>query len=285
MLVTTDILLNDAIKSNYAVGAFNISNREFLVAIVLAAKELGSPLIIQASESTVNFLGFDYLKYLIQFVDKFSGEIPIAFHLDHSRHLEIVVGAIRAGFTSIMYDGSHLSFEENVENTKEVVKIAKAIGIPVEGEIGKIGGVEEHIKVQEDEAIYTEPEDAVRFYELTQVTSLAVAIGTVHGMQKKNAKINFQRLDEIHKKLPEVPLVLHGSSGVPKEDIQKAIQLGIRKVNIATELKMAMASGIKEVLENNVIEPRDYLLSGIERVKNEVKNNILILGSGNRVIQ
>jgi ketose-bisphosphate aldolase len=283
LLVTTDILLKDAMQGNYAVGAFNISNREFLVAIVLAAKESGSPLIIQASESTVKFLGFDYLKYLIQFADKFSEEIPIAFHLDHSRHLEMVVGAIRAGFTSIMYDGSHLSFEENVENTKEVVKIAKAVGIPVEGEIGKIGGVEEHIKVQEDEAIYTEPEDAVKFYELTQVTSLAVAIGTVHGMQKKNAKVNFQRLDEIHKKLPNVPLVLHGSSGVPKEDIQKAIQFGIRKVNIATELKMAMAFGIKEVLRNDTIEPRDYLLAGIERVKNEVKNNILILGSGNRI--
>jgi fructose-bisphosphate aldolase class II len=283
LLVTTDILLKDAIKSNYAVGAFNISNREFLVAIVIAAKEMKSPLIIQASESTVKFLGFNYLKNLIRFADKFSEQIPIAFHLDHSRNLDMIMGAIRAGFTSIMYDGSHLSFEENVSNTKEIVKIAKAVGIPVEGEIGKIGGVEEHIKVKEDEAIYTEPEDAVRFYELTQVTSLAVAIGTVHGMQKKNAKVNFQRLEEIHNRLPEIPLVLHGSSGVPKEDIQKAIQLGMRKVNIATELKMAMASGIKEVLENNIIEPRDYLLAGIERVKNEVKNNILILGSGDRI--
>lgn len=283
MLVTADLLLREAVNSDYAIGAFNISNREFLVAIILAAKEANSPLIIQASESTVKFLGFDYLSYLIKFADKFSENIPVAFHLDHSRKLEYIVGAIRAGFTSIMYDGSHLPFDENVATTKEVVKIAKAVGIPVEGEIGRIGGVEEHIKVKEDEAIYTEVEDAIKFYELTGVTSLAIAIGTAHGMQKKNAKINFQRLEEIHSRLPEVPLVLHGSSGVPKEDIKKAIKLGIKKVNIATELKMAMASGIKKVLDNGAIEPRDYLTEGIENVKREVLNNIDILGSAGRV--
>jgi len=283
LLVTADLLLKEAVNSDYAIGAFNISNREFLVAIILAAKEANSPLIIQASESTVKFLGFDYLSYLIKFADRFSENIPIVFHLDHSRRLEIIVGAIRAGFTSIMYDGSHLPFDENVSTTKEVVKIARAVGIPVEGEIGRIGGVEEHIKVGEDEAIYTEVEDAVRFYELTGVTSLAIAIGTAHGMQKKNAKINFQRLEEIHSRLPEVPLVLHGSSGVPKEDIKKAIKLGIKKVNIATELKMAMASGIKKILDNGSIEPRDYLTEGIENVKREVLNNIDILGSAGRV--
>lgn len=283
MLVTADLLLREAVNSDYAIGAFNISNREFLVAIILAAKEANSPLIIQASESTVKFLGFDYLSYLIKFADKFSENIPVAFHLDHSRKLEYIVGAIRAGFTSIMYDGSHLPFDENVTTTKEVVKIAKAVGIPVEGEIGRIGGVEEHIKVKEDEAIYTEVEDAIKFYELTGVTSLAIAIGTAHGMQKKNAKINFQRLEEIHSRLPGVPLVLHGSSGVPKEDIKKAIKLGIKKVNIATELKMAMASGIKKVLDNGTIEPRDYLTEGIENVKREVLNNIDILGSAGRV--
>jgi len=283
LLVTADLLLREAVNSDYAIGAFNISNREFLVAIILAAKEANSPLIIQASESTVKFLGFDYLSYLIKFADKFSENIPVAFHLDHSRKLEYIVGAIRAGFTSIMYDGSHLPFDENVTTTKEVVKIAKAVGIPVEGEIGRIGGVEEHIKVKEDEAIYTEVEDAIKFYELTGVTSLAIAIGTAHGMQKKNAKINFQRLEEIHSRLPGVPLVLHGSSGVPKEDIKKAIKLGIKKVNIATELKMAMASGIKKVLDNGTIEPRDYLTEGIENVKREVLNNIDILGSAGRV--
>jgi len=283
LLVTADLLLKEAVNSDYAIGAFNISNREFLVAIILAAKEANSPLIIQASESTVKFLGFDYLSHLIKFADKFSENIPVVFHLDHSRRLETIVGAIRAGFTSIMYDGSHLPFDENVATTKEVVKIARAVGIPVEGEIGRIGGVEEHIKVREDEAIYTEVEDAVRFYELTGVTSLAIAIGTAHGMQKKNAKINFQRLEEIHSRLPEVPLVLHGSSGVPKEDIKKAIKLGIKKVNIATELKMAMASGIKKALDNGTIEPRDYLTEGIESVKKEVLNNIDILGSAGRV--
>lgn len=281
MLVTTDILFKEAVNSDYAIGAFNISNREFLIAIILAAKEAKSPLIIQASESTVKFLGFDYISHLIRFADKFSENIPIAFHLDHSRRLETIIGAIRAGFTSIMYDGSHLPFEENVNNTKEIVKISKAVGIPVEGEIGKIGGVEEDIK--EDRIIYTEVEDAVRFYELTGVTSLAIAIGTAHGMQKKNAKINFQRLEEIHSKLPGVPLVLHGSSGVPKEDIKTAIRLGIKKVNIATELKMAMASGIKKILDNGTIEPRDYLEEGINSVKKEVLNNIEILGSAGRV--
>lgn len=281
MLVTTDILFKEAVNSDYAIGAFNISNREFLIAIILAAKEANSPLIIQASESTVKFLGFDYISHLIRFADKFSENIPIAFHLDHSRRLETIIGAIRAGFTSIMYDGSHLPFEENVNNTKEIVKISKAVGIPVEGEIGKIGGVEEDIK--EDRIIYTEVEDAVRFYELTGVTSLAIAIGTAHGMQKKNAKINFQRLEEIHSKLPGVPLVLHGSSGVPKEDIKTAIRLGIKKVNIATELKMAMASGIKKILDNGTIEPRDYLEEGINSVKKEVLNNIEILGSAGRV--
>ncbi len=283
MLVTTDILFKEAVNSDYAIGAFNISNREFLVAIVLAAKESNSPLIIQVSESTVKFLGFDYISHLIEYADKFSENIPIVVHLDHSRRLETIVGAIRAGFTSIMYDGSHLPFEENVESTREIVKISKAVGIPVEGEIGKIGGVEEHIKVKEDEIIYTSVEEAVRFYELTGVTSLAVAIGTAHGMQKKNARINFQRLEEIHSKLPDVPLVLHGSSGVPKEDLKTAIRFGIKKVNIATELKMAMADGIKRILDGGAIEPRDYLNEGIENVKREVLNNIEILGSAGRV--
>lgn len=283
MLVTTDILFKEAVNSDYAIGAFNISNREFLVAIILAAKELNSPLIIQVSESTVKFLGFDYISHLIEYADKFSENIPIVVHLDHSRRLETIVGAIRAGFTSIMYDGSHLPFEENVESTREIVKISKAVGIPVEGEIGKIGGVEEHIKVKEDEVIYTSVEEAVRFYELTGVTSLAVAIGTAHGMQKKNARINFQRLEEIHSKLPDVPLVLHGSSGVPKEDLKTAIRFGIKKVNIATELKMAMADGIKRILDGGAIEPRDYLNEGIENVKREVLNNIEILGSADRV--
>ncbi|HOL54425.1 MAG TPA: class II fructose-bisphosphate aldolase [bacterium] len=283
MLVTTDILFKEAVNSDYAIGAFNISNREFLVAIILAAKESNSPLIIQVSESTVKFLGFDYISHLIEYADKFSENIPIVVHLDHSRRLETIVGAIRAGFTSIMYDGSHLPFEENVESTREIVKISKAVGIPVEGEIGKIGGVEEHIKVKEDEVIYTSVEEAVRFYELTGVTSLAVAIGTAHGMQKKNARINFQRLEEIHSKLPDVPLVLHGSSGVPKEDLKTAIRFGIKKVNIATELKMAMADGIKRILDGGAIEPRDYLNEGIENVKREVLNNIEILGSVDRV--
>lgn len=283
MLVTTDILFKEAVNSDYAIGAFNISNREFLVAIILAAKESNSPLIIQVSESTVKFLGFDYISHLIGYADKFSENIPIVVHLDHSRRLETIVGAIRAGFTSIMYDGSHLPFEENVESTREIVKISKAVGIPVEGEIGKIGGVEEHIKVKEDEIIYTSVEEAVRFYELTGVTSLAVAIGTAHGMQKKNARINFQRLEEIHSKLPDVPLVLHGSSGVPKEDLKTAIRFGIKKVNIATELKMAMADGIKRILDGGAIEPRDYLNEGIENVKREVLNNIEILGSAGRV--
>jgi ketose-bisphosphate aldolase len=283
LLVTTDILFKEAVNSDYAIGAFNISNREFLVAIILAAKESNSPLIIQVSESTVKFLGFDYISHLIEYADKFSENIPIVVHLDHSRRLETIVGAIRAGFTSIMYDGSHLPFEENVESTREIVKISKAVGIPVEGEIGKIGGVEEHIKVKEDEVIYTSVEEAVRFYELTGVTSLAVAIGTAHGMQKKNARINFQRLEEIHSKLPDVPLVLHGSSGVPKEDLKTAIRFGIKKVNIATELKMAMADGIKRILDGGAIEPRDYLNEGIENVKREVLNNIEILGSADRV--
>jgi len=283
LLVTTDILFKEAVNSDYAIGAFNISNREFLVAIILAAKESNSPLIIQVSESTVKFLGFDYISHLIEYADKFSENIPIVVHLDHSRRLETIVGAIRAGFTSIMYDGSHLPFEENVESTREIVKISKAVGIPVEGEIGKIGGVEEHIKVKEDEIIYTSVEEAVRFYELTGVTSLAVAIGTAHGMQKKNARINFQRLEEIHSKLPDVPLVLHGSSGVPKEDLKTAIRFGIKKVNIATELKMAMADGIKRILDGGAIEPRDYLNEGIENVKREVLNNIEILGSADRV--
>jgi len=283
LLVTTDILFKEAVNSDYAIGAFNISNREFLVAIILAAKESNSPLIIQVSESTVKFLGFDYISHLIEYADKFSENIPIVVHLDHSRRLETIVGAIRAGFTSIMYDGSHLPFEENVESTREIVKISKAVGIPVEGEIGKIGGVEEHIKVKEDEVIYTSVEEAVRFYELTGVTSLAVAIGTAHGMQKKNARINFQRLEEIHSKLPDVPLVLHGSSGVPKEDLKTAIRFGIKKVNIATELKMAMADGIKRILDGGAIEPRDYLNEGIENVKREVLNNIEILGSVDRV--
>ncbi|NLN14376.1 MAG: class II fructose-1,6-bisphosphate aldolase [Tissierellia bacterium] len=282
MLVTTKELLLDAQKKNYAVGAFNINNMEIIQAIIGAAEELNSPVILQASQGGIKYAGIEYIAALGKAAAQ-KAKVPVALHLDHGTDFDQIVLCIRNGFTSVMIDGSKYPFEENVAITKKVVEIAHAVGVSVEAELGKIGGTEDDITVDERDATMTDPEEARRFVEETGVDSLAIAIGTAHGVYKGEPKLDFERLKAI-REVVEVPLVLHGSSGVPSESLEKAIALGICKVNIDTDIRAAFARGVKEFVAENPdeIDPRKILGPAREAMKEVIKDKIKIFGSVGR---
>jgi len=281
-LVTGDVLLRKAMQEKYGVGAFNFNNLEFLQAILEAAKETNSPVILQVSEGGMKYMGLSFLEGIIKSV-LYKVDIPVAIHLDHGSNLSAVLSAIRVGFTSVMIDASKMVFEENVRITKEVVKVAHAVGVSVEAELGRIGGTEEHVKVSEREALFTDPDEAAKFVELTEVDSLAIAIGTAHGVYKGEPKLDFERLYDIKRKV-DVPLVLHGASGVPLEDIKKAISLGICKINIDTDLRLAFRSKLEEVMavKKGEIDPRKFLGPAKDAVKEVVIQKIKAFGSEGR---
>ncbi|AEM77718.1 class II fructose-1,6-bisphosphate aldolase [Thermoanaerobacter wiegelii] len=281
-LVNTKKMLEDAKKNKYAVGAFNIHNLETLKAVVKTAAEMESPLILQTTPGTIKHAGEDYIAAMAEVASE-KYDIPIALHLDHGNSFELVVKCIRAGYTSVMIDGSMLPYEENVELTKKVVEVAHAAGVTVEAELGSIVGVEDDIYVKEEKSAFTDPEMAADFVEKTGVDSLAIAIGTAHGMYKGEVKLDFERLKEIAS-LVDIPLVLHGASGVPDELVKKAIALGICKLNIATELKIPFANAIKEVFKNNPDEsdPRKFLAPGEKAIEEIVKEKIKLFGCGER---
>ena len=282
MLVTTKELLLDAQKKNYAVGAFNINNMEIIQAIIGAAEELNSPVILQASQGGIKYAGIEYIAALGKAAAQ-KAKVPVALHLDHGTDFDQIVLCLRNGFTSVMIDGSKYPFEENVAITKKVVEIAHAVGVSVEAELGKIGGTEDDITVDERDATMTDPEEARRFVEETGVDSLAIAIGTAHGVYKGEPKLDFERLKAI-REVVEVPLVLHGSSGVPSESLEKAIALGICKVNIDTDIRAAFARGVKEFVAENPdeIDPRKILGPAREAMKEVIKDKIKIFGSVGR---
>lgn len=282
MLVTTKELLLDAQKKNYAVGAFNINNMEIIQAIIGAAEELNSPVILQASQGGIKYAGIEYIAALGKAAAQ-KAKVPVALHLDHGTDFDQIVLCIRNGFTSVMIDGSKYPFEENVAITKKVVEIAHAVGVSVEAELGKIGGTEDDITVDERDATMTDPEEARRFVEETGVDSLAIAIGTAHGVYKGEPKLDFERLKAI-REVVEVPLVLHGSSGVPSESLEKAIALGICKVNIDTDIRAAFAREVKEFVAENPdeIDPRKILGPAREAMKEVIKDKIKIFGSVGR---
>lgn len=279
MLVTGNELLLQAQKNKYAIGAFNVNNMEIIQAIISAAEELNSPVILQASQGGIKYAGIDYIAGLGKIAGR-NANVPVALHLDHGTDFDQVMLCLRHGFTSVMIDGSRFPLKENIEFTKRVVDIAHAVGVSVEAELGKIGGTEDHITVDEREATMTDPEEARIFVEETGVDSLAIAVGTAHGVYRGEPKIDFDRIKAI-RELVDVPLVLHGSSGVPEESIRRAISLGISKINIDTDVRATFAKGVKEFLLENPdeIDPRKILGPARKAMKEAIKKKIEIFGS------
>ncbi|WP_041083881.1 class II fructose-bisphosphate aldolase [Thermotoga profunda] len=279
-LVTLRELVQKAYKSNYAIPAFNIHTYEDAVAIVKGAEEMKSPVILMASPSAIKHLGIKIAACIMNDLAE-NATVPVVSHLDHATDLDIIFKAMKAGFTSVMYDGSSLSFEENVHNTKLVVKVARAFGVSVEAEIGRVGKSEEGEELQQ---ILTEPESAKAFFEQTQVDALAVAVGTAHAMQKQEAQINFERVEQIQE-VVDVPLVLHGSSGVPDEDLTKISKMRFGKINIGTVLKTVYVKKIREILQNKpdlkdqIILLKDASCAVTEMVKHKIK----LLNSNQRI--
>ena len=280
-LVTTTELLKNAQEGNYAIGAFNVENMEMVMAVIQAAEELNSPVILQTTPSTVKYAGLDY--YLANAkVAAERASIPVSMHLDHGSSFELAMQALRTGYTSIMIDGSHESFEDNIALSKAVVDASRPSCIPVEAELGKVGGKEDDLDGGEGSA-YTDPMEAKIFVERTGVSSLAIAIGTAHGLYKGEPKLDLDRLSEI-REVVSVPLVLHGGSGIPDETIIESIKRGICKVNYATELRIAYSEGVKKVLNENpeTIDPKKYGAEGLKCVKEFVKQKIVVCGSNGK---
>ena len=306
-LVTSTEMFKKAYEGGYAVGAFNVNNMEIIQGIVEAHKEENAPLILQVSAGARKYANPIYLRKLVEAAIETTG-LDIVLHLDHGDDFEICKSCIDGGFTSVMIDGSKYPLEQNIELTKRVVDYAHTKGVVVEGELGKLAGVEDAVKVNTKDATYTDPDDAVRFVKETGVDSLAIAIGTSHGAYKFKGEpsLDFDRLETITKMLPNFPLVLHGSSsvpkefvdlcnkyggavpgaqGVPEEMLKRASKLGVCKINIDTDLRLALTACIRKVFTESPAEfdPRKYLGPGRDAIKEMVRHKIIhVLGSQNK---
>ena len=280
-LVTSKELLLQAQKGGYAIGAFNVENMEMVQAAVAAAEELRSPVILQTTPATASYADFDYFYANVKTAAE-KATVPVVLHLDHGSSFEVAMKAFRAGYTSLMIDGSHGSFEDNIAVSKAVAGACHPVGIPVEAELGKVGGKEDDV-VAADDNPYTDPEEARIFAQRSGVDSLAVAIGTAHGVYQGTPKLDVERLSQI-RKVVSIPLVLHGTSGVPDDTVKECIRRGICKVNYATDLRMALTRGIKRVFEENpdTFDPKVYGNSGREEVKRCVMERILVCGSNGK---
>ncbi|MGI6649422.1 MAG: class II fructose-1,6-bisphosphate aldolase [Bacillota bacterium] len=276
-------LLREAEREGYAVGAFNTNNMEIAQAIVEAAEAERSPVIMQASQGAITYAGLDYITSMAA-VAAARATVPIALHLDHGTSFQQVVQCIRSGFSSVMYDGSKLSLDENIAMTRKVLEIARPIGVSVEAELGKIGGTEDDITVDERDALFTDPKEADIFVRETGIDALAVAIGTAHGQYKGEPKLDFDRLEKI-RTLVNIPIVLHGSSGVPDDAIREAIRLGVRKVNIDTNIREAFVWAMRRELERNPaeIDPRKILGPARKNTVEIIREKIRLFGSNGRV--
>jgi fructose-bisphosphate aldolase class II len=281
-LVTVAELTRAAAEGGYAVGAFNLNNMEILQAVIAAAEEERSPVILQASQGGLKYAGIDYIAAMARVAAE-NASVPVALNLDHGTSFEQAMVCIRKGFSAVMIDGSQLPFEENIALVKRVADVAHAVGVSVEAELGKIGGTEDDIVVAEQDATMTNPDEAAEFVERAQPDLLAVAIGTAHGVYKGEPRIDFKRLEEIKKRV-DIPLVLHGASGVPDEAIRKACQLGISKINIDTELRVAFTQAVRNVLEAapNEIDPRKILGPAREAMQKVVQEKMRLFGSSGR---
>jgi fructose-bisphosphate aldolase class II len=305
-LIGTTEMFARAYKEGYAVGAFNVNNMEIIQGIMEAAQEEKAPLILQVSAGARRYAGQTYIKKLIE-AALVETDHPLALHLDHGQDFEICKQCIDGGFTSVMYDGSHLDFEENIAVTKQVVEYAHERGVVVEAELGRLAGIEDD--VQAEKSIYTDPDQAVEFVERTGCDSLAIAIGTSHGAYKfkGEARLDFARLEKISNMLPEYPIVLHGSSsvpqefvemankyggdigsakGVPEELLRKAATFGVCKINIDTDIRLAMTANIRKHFAENPshFDPRQYLKPARQAVKDMVQHKIKhVLGCSNKI--
>ncbi len=282
MLVSGKEIMQHAHENGYAVGAFNVNNMEAIQAIIEAAEELQSPVVIQVSQGGLEYAGVKYIAAMVKVAAE-GANVPVVLHLDHGTEFRNQVQCLRAGWTSLMIDASHYGFEENIAKTKEIVKMAHQAGVGVEAELGKIGGVEDDISVDEKDATYTDVEEAYEFVNATGVDYLAIAVGTAHGPYKGDPKIDFTRIAEIKAKL-NIPLVLHGSSGVPKESIEKAIAAGINKINIDTDLRQAYHRAVKKFVTENpdAYDPRKINGPGKEAMKEVVKDKMRMFNSVNQ---
>lgn len=302
-LVNTVDMFKKAYEGGYAIGAFNVNNMEIVQGITEAAKEVNAPLILQVSSGARKYANHTYLMKLIEAALQ-ETDLPIAVHLDHGDSFELCKSCIDGGFTSVMIDGSHLSFDENIALTKKVVEYAHAHGVTVEGELGRLAGVEDDIKVSAEDSSYTRPEEVEEFVSRTGVDSLAISIGTSHGAFKFTGepKLRFDILEEIEKRLPGFPIVLHGASsvipeyvdminqyggsmpgakGVPEDMLRKAASMAVCKINIDSDLRLAMTATIRKVFSENPTEfdPRQYLGPARNEIKKLVKNKLInVLG-------
>jgi len=302
-LVTTKEMFKKAYEGGYAIGAFNVNNMEIIQGITEAAKEVNAPLILQVSAGARKYAKHTYLMKLIE-AAVIETDLPIAVHLDHGDSFEICKACIDGGFTSVMIDASHLPFEENIKLTKQVVDYAHPRGVVVEAELGRLAGVEDNVKVAEHEAIYTDPAEVEEFVSRTGVDSLAIAIGTSHGAYKFKGepKLRFDILEEVQRRLPGFPIVLHGASsvipeyvetinkyggqmpgakGVPEEMLRKAASMAVCKINIDSDLRLAMTATIRKVFAENPgeFDPRKYLGPAREEIKRIVKHKLInVLG-------
>lgn len=274
-LVTSEKLLLDAQKGGYAVGAFNVENLEMVQAVIAAAAELSAPVILQTTPGTLRYAGPETFFGMAGFLAEKS-PVPIALHLDHGDSFELAERAVQGGYTSVMIDGSRQSFEDNIALTCRVVAMARAAGVPVEAELGKVGGKEDDLS---GEGGYTDPREAAEFASRTGVSSFAVAIGTAHGVYHGTPRLDIPRLKEI-RRLVDIPLVLHGASGLSREDVRACIAQGICKVNFATELRMAYTAGVREFLarESEAFDPKKYGAEGRRRVTAAVREKICVCG-------
>jgi fructose-bisphosphate aldolase class II len=302
-LVTSTEMFKKAYKGGYAIGAFNVNNMEIIQGITEAAKEVNAPLILQVSAGARKYAKPVYLTKLVEAAILDTG-LPICLHLDHGEDFEICKSCIDGGFTSVMIDGSKYPFKENIRITKEVVDYAHSKGVVVEGELGRLAGVEDNISVSAEDALYTDPDEVEEFVKETGVDSLAIAIGTSHGAYKfkGEARLRFDILEEISKRLPGFPIVLHGASsvmpdlvekinkyggnmpgakGVPEDMLRKAASMAVCKINIDSDLRLAMTAGIREqfALNPSEFDPRKYLGPARSMIKDLVKHKLVnVLG-------
>lgn len=307
-LTTTKEMFQKAYEGGYAIGAFNVNNMEIIQGIMEAASENHSPVILQVSAGARNYANPIYLKKLVDAAIECNGDIPVVLHLDHGADFETCKDCIDSGFTSVMIDGSKYGFEENIALTKKVVEYAHQRGVVVEAEIGKLAGVEDDVAVSNADAMYTNPNEAIEFVKRTGCDSLAIAIGTSHGAYKfkGEAKLRFDILQEIQDKLPGFPIVLHGASsvpqefvtmcneyggnipgakGVPEEMLREAATMAVCKINIDSDIRLAMTAHIRECFakEPEVFDPRTYLGKARGAVKSMVSHKMVnVLGCANK---
>lgn len=275
-------MLQFASSNGFAIPAFNVHNLETIQAVCEGAVAENSPVIIATTPGTINYAGLHYVSTIVKKAAEVNN-IPIVLHLDHCTTYEMVVQCVANSYSSIMIDGAELTFEENVALVRKTVEMAHAAGVAAEGELGRLGGVEDDLEVSAEDAAFTVPEEAVDFVEKTDIDFLAVAIGTAHGLYKGIPKLDFKRLSEI-RKLVSIPLVLHGASGLADEQVTEAVQRGISKVNIATELKIPFADTIRKRLNDDPkdTDPRHYLAAARDEVVKVVRHKIKVCQSNGR---